>query len=75
MDQVRKGLIKKTIVDILTKNINYPNCDEDQILSQLKPCWIALEEAGLVQGLSFQAFQQHAVSAAQMSKIQKMFGV
>ena len=75
MDQIRKEKIKQIMINVLKKNVNYPNCEIDAIVTQIKPMWLALEEAGLTEGLSFQAFQQHAHNGAIMAKIQGMFTI
>jgi hypothetical protein len=75
MDQLRKDQIKQTMIDVLTKNVNYPNCDGNAILSQVKNMWVALEDKGLTTGLSFQAFQQTASSHAMMEQMKSVFGL
>lgn len=73
MDQIRKNKIKEVMIKTLTDNVGYPNCEPNQILMQLKPMWLKLEEAGLTEGLSFQAFQEHAQSQCMMSQFKGFF--
>jgi hypothetical protein len=75
MDQLRKDQIKQNMIEHLTKTVNYPNCDYTAILGQLKPMWISLEEKGLTEGLSFQAFVEHANTQAMMSQMKGIFGL
>jgi len=75
MDQIRKAKIKQVMIDTLTKNVNYPNCSEADIHSQLKPMWIALEECHLTDGLSYKAFQEHASNQAMLANFSKILGI
>lgn len=51
-----KEQIRKIIVDHLTTK-GYPNLTEQQIMAELKPMWIKLEEAKLLQpGWTFPQF-------------------
>lgn len=55
-----KQNIKKVMVDHLT-SIGYPTISNEQIMRELKPMWIKIEEAGLiVPGMNFQGFAEIA---------------
>jgi hypothetical protein len=70
-----KEKVKKLITDHLKLTVNYPNCNNQQILTQLKPIWIKIEEANLkYSGMSFQAFVQAANNAAMLSEMKNFFG-
>jgi hypothetical protein len=73
MDQTRKDKIKQVMIDTLTKNVNYPNCTVEVILQQLKPMWLALEEAKLTEGLNYQEYVNQANNRAIFANIQSMF--
>ena len=73
MDQLRKTKIKEVMIQHLKEKVNFPNCDFNVILAQLKPMWIKLEEAGLTKGLNFQAYAEQANSQAMMSQLRGMF--
>jgi hypothetical protein len=75
MDEIRKQKIKQSMIDILTKNVKYPDCSIQDILGQLKNMWLALEEANLTDGLNYAEFCQHAQGQAMFASIKNSFGI
>jgi len=74
--QVIKEKIKNSMVEHLTKSIGYPDCTNDQIISQLKPMWVKLEEENLIlPGMSFSAFTVHAEHAFLFQQMQGIMGL
>ena len=71
-----KVKVKKVMVDYLTATLNYPQCTNEQIMQQLKPMWVKLEEAGLViEGMKFQAFVEHAQREFLMAQVKDIMGI
>ncbi len=65
-----KEQIKKVMIDHLKETIHYPKCNDEQILQELKPMWVKLEEAGLIQpGMNFNEFQHQAMFQLMIRKI------
>lgn len=59
-----KVKVKASMIEYL-KTKGYPNMSIDEVLQELKPMWLKLEEEGLIQsGMSFRAFQEHAMERA-----------
>lgn len=74
--ETHKEKIKKVMVDHLTQSVKYPNCSNEQIMGQLKPMWILIEEAGLVlPGMNFQAFCAHAQNQFLIAKVNDMMNI
>jgi hypothetical protein len=70
-----KSKIKKVMVDHLT-TLGYPDMTPKEILDELKPMWIKLEEAGLIMpGMNFMAFHAQALEKAMLADINSMFGI
>lgn len=70
-----KEKIKKILVDHLT-TLGYPDLDREQIIAELKPMWLKLEEAGLVVGdMTFTAFKEQATNAAIMDHMREVIGI
>ena len=68
-----KGKIQKVMVDHLT-TLGYPDITREQILAELKPMWIKLEEAGLIQpGMSFVAYADAAQVHCMMADMSDVF--
>ena len=64
-----KGKVRKVMLDHLTAK-GYPELTTKQILSELKPMWLKLEEAGLIQkGWTYSTF---ARIASEQSRMQDM---
>lgn len=65
--------LKERCREVMVKHLEakgYPNMTRRQILRELKPMWIALENAGLTPelkaaGYSFESFSNSAMSKAQ----------
>ena len=71
-----KDKIKKILIDHLTNTINYPNCTDDQIMSQLRNMWVKMEENNLIlPGMRFDQFQAHANQAMIMSHFRNIMGI
>lgn len=71
---IHKEKIKKLMLSHLTAKINFPNCTNQQILNELKPMWILIEEANLkLPTMSFQAFVEHARQQAMVSEVTDLF--
>lgn len=72
-----KEELKTKIKEVMVKHLKskgYPNMTPEQIMQELKPMWIAIEEAGLIrQGMSFQAFVMEAQHAYQFHHINMHF--
>lgn len=69
-----KEKIKTVMIDHL-KSIGYPNITNEQIMNELKPMWIKLEEANLIQsGMSFQEFTLHAQQQFMIADMINHFG-
>lgn len=67
-----KRKIKTVMVDHLTE-LGYPDISSEAIMHELKPMWIKIEEAGLIQpGMSFEAFCAHAQEQFLIAEINKM---
>lgn len=70
-----KEKIRKVMVDHLT-TLGYPDIEPQKIADELKSMWIKLEEAGLIlQGMSFQAFCEHANQAYTFWQMRDMLGI
>lgn len=67
--------IKKVMVDHLT-TIGYPNITNEQIMRELKPMWIKIEEANLVaKGMNFQNFAAIANHHFMVAEINDAIGI
>jgi hypothetical protein len=75
MEEIRKQQIKTAMIEHLTKTVNYPDCDADAILGELKNMWIMLEDKGLTEGLSFKQFVEAAQGQAMMPQMRGIFGL
>jgi hypothetical protein len=70
-----KSKIKKVMIDHLT-SLGYPDMTTQEIMAQLKPMWIKLEEANLViPGMTLQGFAEHATNEAMKADLMNLFGV
>jgi hypothetical protein len=70
-----KQNIKKVMVDHLI-TIGYPKITNEQILRELKPMWIKIEEAGLVvPGMNFQNFAAIANHHFMIAEINDIMGI
>lgn len=64
MDQQELRAKLKAVMEAHLRTKGYPRMTSEQIMRELKPMWIAIEEAGLVQqGMSFQGFREQAMFA------------
>ena len=67
--------VKKVMIDHLTA-LGWPKLTDEQIMTQLKPMWVKLEEAGLiVEGMDFNAYQAIANNAYMMKQVQDIMGI
>jgi len=67
--------IKKVMVDHLT-TVGYPDITNEQIISQLKPMWIKLEESGLpLTGMNFNGFVNIAQAMFMIAEINEQMGI
>lgn len=70
-----KENIRKVMVDHLT-TVGYPNITNEQVMRELKPMWIKIEEAGLVvQGMNFQNFASIANQHFLMAEVNGIMGI
>jgi len=61
MDAELKTKIKEVMIKHLTEK-GYPNITNQRIMQELKPMWIKLEEAGLIQpGMNYSEYHHQAV--------------
>ena len=67
--------IKKLMIEHLTQTVGFPNCNENQIMGELKNMWIKLEEANLTYGTNFKNFTEHATNQAMIYQIKKMMAI
>jgi hypothetical protein len=74
--QAHKEKVKKVMVDHLTE-LGYPDkMTNEQIMGELKPMWIKLEEAGLVIGdMNFQAYCHIANGQYTFQQIKEVMGI
>ena len=67
-----KEQIKKVMLEHLETK-GYPNMEDMEIMRELKPMWIKIEEAGLVQpGMGFEAFRDQATHQFILSEMRNM---
>lgn len=70
-----KEKLKKVMVDHLT-SVGYPDITDDQIMRELKPMWIKLEESGiLADGMTFAGFQSYANEEFMKSQFRGILGI
>lgn len=70
-----KVKVKKLMVDHLIHVLGYPNCTDEQILKELKPMWIKIEEAGLIlPGMKYAHFVAIANDQFTFSQVKKAMG-
>lgn len=70
-----KDKVKKVMVDHLT-TLGWPKLSDEQVMSQLKPMWLKIEEAGLVVGdMNFMAFQAIANQAYMIAQVNDIMGI
>jgi hypothetical protein len=69
----------ENIKQVMTKHLRekgYPNMSNIQILGELRPMWIKLEEAGLIQpGMTFAAFKDHAEAQFLFAELRAEIGL
>ena len=71
--QAHKEKIKKVMTDHLTQTCGWPECSPEQVMAELKPMWVKIEEAGLVlPGMNFQHFFLHADHHFMLAKIHEL---
>jgi hypothetical protein len=69
-----KERIKTLMINHLKLKVNFPNCTNQQVLNELKPMWILIEEANLkLEGMTFQKFVEHARNQAMVSEVSNFF--
>lgn len=74
IDTLKQNL-RKVMVDHLT-TVGYPQITPDQIMRELKPMWLKIEEAGLVvQGMNFQGFCEVANHHFMVAHINEIMGI
>jgi len=67
--------VRKVMNDHLV-SLGYPKMSNEQIMSQLKPMWIKIEEAGLIVGdMNFEAFCAHANNAFMIAQVNEIMGI
>lgn len=70
-----KAKIKAVMVKHL-EELGYPEMENEEIMAELKPMWIKIEEAGLIRpGMSFADFVAQAESAFMMEQVKRMIGI
>ena len=70
-----KTKVKKLIIDHLTSVLGYPECTDEQIIKELKPMWLKIEEANLkLPGMTFAHFVSMANDQYTFSQIKKAMG-
>jgi hypothetical protein len=71
-----KEKIKNVMLDHLTP-LGYPDSmSYEQIMQELKPMWLKIEEAGLITGdMNFHAFVDQAHGAYNIAKIREIMGI
>ena len=73
--QVHKEKIKEVMMTHLNSK-GYPKLTNDQIMAELKPMWVLIEEAGLkVDGMSYKMFCAKATEAMMFNQMKQMFGI
>lgn len=70
-----KAKVKKLIVDHITTVCGYPNCTNEQIMQELKPLYVKIEEADLkLPGLTYAHFVAIAGDQYAFCQIKKAMG-
>ena len=68
IDELREK-VKNSMIEHL-QTVGYPNMEVDDVLQELKPMWVKLENEGLIQsGMNFRTFQEWAVQKAMEAQI------
>lgn len=70
-----KEKVRKVMMDHLT-TLGWPKLTDEQVMSQLKPMWLKIEEANLVTGdMNWMAFQAIANNAYMLAQVQDIMGI
>lgn len=70
-----KAKVKTLMLDHLKNTIGYPNCTDEQIMKELKPMWVKIEEANLkLEGMTFVHFSAIAQDQYTFNQIKKAMG-
>ena len=71
-----KEKIKAAMIEHLKASVNYPQCTDEQIMQQLKPMWVMLEEKQLIlPGLTFQGFVDQANNQFLLAQVKDILNI
>jgi hypothetical protein len=67
---------RTTLIALITQEIGYPNCSNEQIMDQVGPMWTQLKDSNLIsEGMTFQEFIASAQKKYMEREMWRMMGL